>query len=172
MSVNNSESSRMRTVTWEDPRISARDTMSISGFDYLCSIRDGKIKPPPVAVLLGYKLSEVEIGRVVFELNPAEYHYNPLASVHGGIAATLLDSAMTAAILSTLRIGLTCSTLEIKVNFVRPINSRTGLVRGEGKIIYVGSRTGTAEGKLIGRDGKLYAHAVNTCMLIRARQET
>ena len=172
MSVNNSESSRIRTVTWEDPRISARDTMSISGFDYLCSIKDGKIKPPPVAALLGYKLSEVEIGRVVFELNPAEYHYNPLASVHGGIAATLLDSAMTAAILSTLRIGLTCSTLEIKVNFVRPINSRTGLVRGEGKTIYVGSRTGTAEGKLIGQDGKLYAHAVSTCMLIRARQET
>jgi len=146
--------------------------MSISGFDYLCSIKDGKIKPPPVAVLLGYRLSEVEIGRAVFELNPAEYHYSPLASVHGGIAATLLDSAMTAAIISTVPIGITCSTIEMKVNFVRPITSTTGLVRCEGKIIHVGKRTGTAEGKLIGSQGKLYAHAVNTCMILRTRQET
>lgn len=171
MSVNNSESSRMRTVTWEDPRISARDTMSISGFDYLCSIRDGKIKPPPVAVLLGYKLCKVEMGRAVFELEPAEYHYNPLASVHGGVASTLLDSAMTAAIISTLPIGITCSTIEMKVNFVRPITGKIGLVRCEGKIIHVGSRIGTAEGKLLNHEGKLYAHAVNTCMIFRTRQD-
>jgi hypothetical protein len=121
MSVNKSESRRIRTVSWEDPTISARDAMSISGFDYLCSIKDGKIIPRPVAVLLGNRLSQVEIGRVVLELNPSEYHYNSLASVHGSIAATLLDSAMTAAILSTLPIGLTCSTLEMKVYFVHPI---------------------------------------------------
>lgn len=172
MSENKSETSRIRTVTWEDPKISARDATTISGFDYLCSIKEGRIKPPPVAVLLGYRLSEVEIGRTVFELEPAEYHYNPMASVHGGIATTLLDSAMTSAIMSTLRIGLTCSTLEMKVNFVRPITSRTGLVRCEAKIIHVGKRTGTAEGKLIGHEGKLYAHAVNTCMILRARQDT
>jgi uncharacterized protein (TIGR00369 family) len=172
MSESKSESSRIRTVTWEDPNISARDAMSISGFDYLCSIKEGRIKPPPVAVLLGYRLSEVGIGRTVFELEPAEYHYNPMASVHGGIATTLLDSAMTSAIMSTLPIGLTCSTLEMKVNFIRPITSTTGLVRCEGKIIHIGKRTGTAEGKLIGNQGKLYAHAVNTCMILRSRQET
>lgn len=172
MSSSKNEPSRIRTVTWEDPRISARDATSISGFDYLCSIKEGRIKPPPVAVLLGYRLSEVEIGRVVFELEPAEYHYNPLASVHGGIATTLLDSAMTAAIISTLPIGITCSTIEMKVNFVRPITSKTGLVRSEGKIVHAGNRISTAEGKLIGNQGKLYAHAVNTCMIIRARQET
>lgn len=172
MSENRCESCRVRTVTWEDPKVSARDATSISGFNYLCSIKEGKIKRPPVAVLLGYRLSEVEVGRAVFELEPAEYHYNPLASVHGGVASTLLDSAMTAAIISTLPIGITCSTIEMKVNFVRPITSKTGLVRCEGKIIHVGSRTGTAEGKLIGHQGKLYAHAVNTCMIIRTRQET
>ncbi len=166
-----SESCRVRTVTWEDPKVSARDATTISGFNYLCSIKEGKIKPPPVAVLLGYRVSEVEMGRAVFELEPAEYHYNPLASVHGGVVTTLLDSAMTAAIISTLPIGIACSTLEMKVNFIRPITSETGLVRCEGKIIHVGSRTGTAEGKLIGHQGKLYAHAVNTCMIFRARQE-
>jgi uncharacterized protein (TIGR00369 family) len=171
MSESKSESSRIRTVTWEDPKISARDAMSISGFDYLCSIKEGRIKPPPVAVLLGYRLSEVEIGRTVFELEPAEYHYNPMASVHGGIATTLLDSAMTSAIMSTLPIGITCSTIEMKVNFVRPISDETGLVRCEGRTIHVGRRIGTAEGKLIDCRGKLYAHAVSTCMILRIRQD-
>jgi uncharacterized protein (TIGR00369 family) len=171
MSESKSDSCRIRTVTWEDPRVSARDATSISGLNYLCSIKEGKTKPPPVAVLLGYRLAEVEIGRAVFELEPAEYHYNPLASVHGGVASTLLDSAMTAAIISTLPIGVTCSTIEMKVNFVRPITSKTGLIRCEGKIIHVGSRTGTAEGKLLGHQGKLYAHGVNTCMIIRTRQD-
>jgi uncharacterized protein (TIGR00369 family) len=150
MSESKDESCRVRTVTWEDPKVSARDATSISGFNYLFSIKEGKIKPPPVAALLGYSLSEVEIGRAVFELEPAEYHYNPLASVHGGVASTLLDSAMTAAIISTLPIGITCSTIEMKVNFIRPITSKTGRVRCEGKMIHVGSRTGTAEGRLIG----------------------
>ncbi len=171
MSESKSDSRRTRTVTWEDPKVGARDATAISGFNYLCSIKEGKIKPPPAAVLLGYRVTEVEIGRAVFELEPVEYHYNPVASVHGGVASTLLNSAMTAAIISTLPIGITCSTIEMKVNFVRPITSKTGLVRCEGKIIHVGSRTGTAEGKLIDHQGKLYAHGVNTCMIIRTRQE-
>ena len=167
MSTATSESPRTRTVTWQDPHASARDATAISGLDYLRSIAEGKIAPPPIGMLIGYQLSEVEVGSTVFEVEPAEFHYNPFASVHGGIASTLLDSAMTSAILSTLPIGIACSTLEMKVNFVRPIFDNTGLLRCEAKTIHVGSRIATAEGKLIDTQGKLYAHAVTTCIVFQ-----
>jgi uncharacterized protein (TIGR00369 family) len=157
---------RVRTVTWDDPRVSRRDAAAISGFDYLAAIKDGRIPQPPAARLLGYRLSELERGCVVFELEPAEYHFNPFATVHGGITSTLLDSAMTAAVLSTLRSGLACSTLEIKVNFVRQIADGVGVVRAEGKVIHVGSSIATSEGRLVDRQGKLYAHAVTTCAIV------
>jgi uncharacterized protein (TIGR00369 family) len=131
---------RVRTVTWEDPHTSRRDAATISGLDYLYAIKEGRIPQPPAARLLGYGLREVERGRAVFELEPAEYHYNPFATVHGGITGTLLDSAMTAAVLSTLKIGVGCSTLEIKVNFVRPITGNVRVVRAEGKVLHLGSR--------------------------------
>jgi len=172
MPLNKGEYHRIRTVGWEDPLMSARDVTSISGFDYLNSIREGKIKPPPVAMLIGYRLTEIDLGRAVFELEPAEYHYNPFASVHGGIISTLLDTAMTAAILSTLPTGISCSTLEMKVNFVRPITNRTGLVRCEGKTVHIGNHIAIAEGRVIDCQDKLYAHAVNTCMIFQAKQET
>jgi uncharacterized protein (TIGR00369 family) len=164
--VKTSVSDRARTVTWEDPQVSRRDAAAISGLDYLVAIRDGRIPQPPAARLLGYRLCELERGRVVFELEPAEYHYNPFATVHGGITSTLLDSAMTAAVPSTLRIGLGCSTLEMKVNFVRPISGSVGVVRAEGKIIHLGSSIATAEGRLLDGQAKLYAHAVTTCAIV------
>jgi len=167
-SMNDRECDRTRTVTWEDPKVSARDASAISGLDYLEAIRQGKIKPPPAAVLIGYRLVKIDVGLTVFELEPAEYHYNPFASVHGGVASTLLDSAMASAVLSTLPIGLNCSTLEIKVNFVRPITSRTGILRCEAKTIHVGSRIATAEGRVIDRQNKLYAHGVTTCVIFKS----
>lgn len=165
-------SDRIRTVTWEDPTVGARDAASISGFDYLEALRNGTIKGPPAAALIGYRVVKVDIGRTVFELEPAEYHYNPFASVHGGIASTLLDSAMTSAVLATLPIGLACSTIEMKVNFVRPITSRTGLLRCEAKTVHVGARIATAEGKVFDRQNKLYAPGVNTCVIFKAAQRT
>lgn len=156
---------RSRTVTWEDPRVSRRDPAAIAGLDYLLAIREGRIPQPPAARLVGYRLSEVARGRVVFELEPDECHYNPFATVHGGIIGTLLDSAMTAAVLSTLGIGLTCSTLEMKVNFVRPVTGAAGLLRAEGSVIHAGSTVATAEGRLLDGAGKLYAHAVTTCAI-------
>ena len=165
--VKASVSDRVRTITWEDPQVSRRDAAAISGLDYLAAISDGRIPQPPAARLIGYRLCELEQGRVVFELEPAECHYNPFATVHGGITATLLDSAMTAAVLSTLRIGVACSTLEMKVNFIRPIAGGAGVVRAEGKVIHVGSSIATAEGRLHDAQGKLYAHAVTTCAISR-----
>ena len=153
---------RIHTVTWDDPASSARDARAIGGLEYLEGIRTGKVSPPPVARLVGYRIRDVEPGSAVFELEPAEYHYNPFRTVHGGIATTLLDTAMTAAVLSTLPKGLACSTLEIKVNFIRPITAKTGLVRSEARAIHVGKRVATAEARILDDRQDLFAHAVST----------
>ena len=158
---------RIRTVSWEDPKTSARDAHSISGLEYLRAIKKGEIPPPPISRLLGYNISEIDTGLAVFELEPAEYHYNPFGTVHGGIASTLLDTTMTCAILSTLPPGANCSTIEIKVNFILPIISQTGMLRCKAKTIHVGNRIATAEGKLVDKQKKLYAHAVTTCMIFQ-----
>jgi uncharacterized protein (TIGR00369 family) len=168
MSENTNETlERVHTLTWEDPKKSARDAGSISGIDYLRAIIKGQIASPPAARLVGYHIVEVENGRAVFSLTPAEFHYNPFATVHGGIASTLLDTTMTAAVLSTLPIGLSCSTLEIKVNFIRPITRKTGKMRCEADIIHIGKRIATAAGKLRDGDKKLYAHAVSTSLIFQ-----
>lgn len=159
---------RQRTVTWEDPRASRRDAAAVSGLDYLLALKEGRAPPPPAARLLGYRVREVERGRAVFEMEPAECHYNPFATVHGGIMATLLDSAMTAAVLSTLPVGVACATLEMKVNFLRPVRVEGGPLRCEAAVIHLGSSIATAEGRILDGRGKLCAHAVTTCSVFPA----
>ena len=116
-------------------------------------------------MLIGYRISNIENGSVVYELNPKEYHYNPFSKVHGGIISTLLDTAMTAAVLSSLAKGTNCSTVEIKVNFVRPVTSKCGILKCEAQILHVGKSLATVEGKLKDRNDKLYAHGVSTCSI-------
>jgi uncharacterized protein (TIGR00369 family) len=116
---------------------------------------------------MNFGLAELEEGRAVFTVEPAEYHYNPIGVVHGGLAATLLDSAMGCAVHSTLPAGAGYTTLEVKVNFVRPLTAETGEVRCEAEVIHVGGRTATAEGKVLDASGKLYAHATTTCIIFR-----
>jgi uncharacterized protein (TIGR00369 family) len=111
-------------------------------------------------------MTEVDEGRVVFAVGPAEYHYNPLGTVHGGVIATLLDSALGCAVQSMLPSGTGYTTLELKVNYLRPMTSRTGTVYSEGKIIHMGSRIATAEARVTDASGKLYAHATTTCILL------
>ena len=160
---------RARTVTWEDPRLGRRDAASVSGLDHLRAVLEGKAPLPPAARLLGYRPREVERGRTVFELEPAECHYNPFATVHGGIVATLLDTAMTAAVLSALEAGAACATLEMKVNFVRAVTAETGLLSCEGKVVHLGARIATAEGRVVDGRGQLCAHGVTTCSVFPAR---
>ena len=157
---------RTRTITWEDPVPGARAGRAMSGLDYLKAMQEGRIPPPPIAVLVDMRIVEVSEGRVVFAAQPAEFHYNPLGAVHGGLAATLLDSALGCAILSTLPAGTGFTTLEIKVNYLRPMTLETGPVYCEGKVIYVGGRVATAEGRITGADGKLYAHGTTTCIIL------
>src|SRR5437764_1165699 len=161
------QTSRTREIIWEDPTAAMQTGKTISGIAYLKALQSGELPPPPIAVLLGMWISEVSEGRVVFALEAAEYHYNPLGTVHGGVMATLLDSAMGCAVQSTLPAGTSYTTLELKVNYLRPVTSKTGMLYCEGKVIYVGGRIATAESRLTDADGKLYAHGTTTCIVLR-----
>ena len=163
----NTDSERIRTVTWADPRHLAEAGRGLSGLEFLQKIVSGEFSPPPLASVLNFDLVEVREGYAVFAIDPAEYHYNPIGVVHGGVAATLLDSAMGCAVHSTLPAGAGYTTLEIKVNFVRAMTSETGRVRCEAKLIHIGGRTATAEGRIVDEAGKLYAHGTTTCLVLR-----
>ena len=159
---------RKKTIIWDDPETNKRDAVSsVSGLDYLRAIRDNKISPPPVALLVGYRIIEVDEGYAQFELDPAEYHYNPFATVHGGILSTLLDTAMTASVLSILPKGYSCSTIEIKVNFIKSVTAKTGTLRCEASPIHIGKRLATVEGRLKDKAGELHAHGVSTCSIFK-----
>jgi uncharacterized protein (TIGR00369 family) len=142
---------------------------SYDGLDFLKGIIAGILPQPPISQTLGFLLIEAETGRAAFEGLPEYRHYNPIGSVHGGFAATLLDSALGCAIFSTLRKGDVWTTLELKLNFVRPITKDTGPVRAEGRIIHRGRTVATSEGDLKDGAGKLYAHATTTCMIFPAK---
>jgi uncharacterized protein (TIGR00369 family) len=142
---------------------------SHAGLDFLKGIVDGAQPSPPISQLVGFHLVEVEEGRAVFEGLPEFRHYNPIGTVHGGFAATLLDSALGCAIFSTLQKGDAWTTLELKLNFVRPMSKDTGPVRAEGRLIHRGRTVATAYGELKDGAGKLYAHASTTCMIFPAK---
>lgn len=156
---------RTRTVAWDDPFISAGLAGTEPGIVLLRKLVNGEVPPPPIAQLLGFRLVQVEPGFAVFEIEPAEYHYNPIGVVHGGVAGTLLDSCMGCSIHSTLPAGTGYTTLEFKVNLVRPVTMNTGLLRAEGRIVHAGARMATADGKLVDAAGKIYAHGTTTCMI-------
>ncbi len=138
---------------------------SMNGLDFLQKLLDGTLPAPPFAALLGFRPTEVESGRVVFIATPDAKLYNPIGSVHGGFAATLLDSCMGCAVQSKLKAGEGYTTVELKVNFVRQISADTGEVRAEGKVIHVGKQIALAEGRLTDTRGRLLAHATTTCMV-------
>ena len=161
---------RTRTFTWEDPRSLAEAARGLTGLEFLRKVVSGELPRPPISALMNFGLAELSEGRAVFTVEPAEYHYNPIGVVHGGLAATLLDSAMGCAVHSVLPAGAGYTTLEIKVNFVRALTAETGPVRCEAEVIHVGGRTATAEGKVIDAAGKLYAHATTTCIIFRGER--
>src|SRR5439155_3073164 len=133
--------------------------ISMTGLDFLQDMIAGKLPQPPMAATLGFRLVEVAQGRAAFEGLPEFRHYNPISSVHGGFAATLLDSALGCAIFSTMAKGETWTTLELKLNLVRGLTKDSGLVRAEGRIIHRGRTVATSEGDLRDKAGKLDAHA-------------
>ncbi|HEY0320313.1 MAG TPA: PaaI family thioesterase [Pyrinomonadaceae bacterium] len=158
---------RTRTFSWEDPRALAEAGRGLPGLEYLQKIVAGELPRPPIGALMNFAITELSEGRAVFTVEPAEYHYNPIGVVHGGLAATLLDSAMGCAVHSMLPAGAGYTTLEIKVNYVRAMTAETGTVRCEAKAIHIGGRTATAEGRVLDESGKLYAHGTTTCIIFR-----
>ncbi len=138
----------------------------MSGLDVLQLIAAGELPPPPIAETLGFGAIEVEEGRATFTVEPAEFHYNPIGVVHGGLALALLDSAMGCAVHTTLPAGVAYTTLEVKANFVRPLTASTGLVRCTGTVVHGGRTVATAEGRIVDGAGKLYAHGTSTLLVV------
>jgi uncharacterized protein (TIGR00369 family) len=158
---------RERTFTWEDPLATAAGARGRSGLEFVHALMDGTLPPPPIAVLLGLGPIEAEEGRVVFAGTPGEEHYNPIGVVHAGFVMTLLDSALGCAVQTTLPVGRAYTTLETKVNMIRPIHASTGRVLAEATVLHSGRTTATAEAKAVSEEtGKLLAHATTTCAVM------
>jgi uncharacterized protein (TIGR00369 family) len=141
----------------------------LSGMQMFEAMFDGRLPSPPIGATLDFLPVHIEPGYAVFQGKPGFNHYNPLGTVHGGWFATLLDSAVACAVHSQLPAGKAYTTLELKMNIVRALTDRVPLVRAEGRVVHAGNQVATAEGRLIGPDGKLYAHASTTCLVFDAR---
>lgn len=137
----------------------------MSGLAFVQGLADGTLPLNTIAHTLGYDIIEADSGRVVVTAEPKDIHLNPAGTVHGGLAATMLDSCMGLAVQSTLEKGLGSTTLEFKISFVRPITPQTGLIKAEGTVISRGRRVGTAEGRVTDSEGRLLVHGTTTCLI-------
>ena len=149
-------------------RVSPERQKEMTGLEFVQGLADGNLPLNMMAQTLGYDITAAEHGRVVVTADPKETHLNPAGTVHGGLAATMLDSCMGLAIQTTLEKGLSSTTLEFKISFVRPIMPETGPIRAEGTVISRGRRVGTAEGRVIDRNGRLLVHATTTCLIFES----
>jgi uncharacterized protein (TIGR00369 family) len=143
------------------------DRQSLSGIEYMRKLVAGEMVPSPMSRLLNFQLVEIDEGRAVVEAEPSLDHENGLGIAHGGLAATLLDTALGCAVNSVMPAGKVFTTLEMKVNYTLPITRETGVVTCTAHVVHVGSRTATAEGRIVDGNGKLYAHGSATCILFR-----
>lgn len=159
---------RTRTVTWESPDATVAAAATASGLDVMQRMAAGELPPPPVALVLGFGPSEIAEGRCVFATEPGEHQYNPLGTVHGGVIATLLDSAMGCAVQTTLPAATGYTTTDLQVRYVRPVTDRSGRLECEGTVVHRGARLATAEGRLTDAHGRLLAHATTSCLILAA----
>jgi uncharacterized protein (TIGR00369 family) len=144
--------------------VSAERQKEMSGLAFVQGLADGTLPLNTIARTLGYDVVEAENGRVVVVATPSDAHLNPAGMVHGGLAATLLDSCMGLAVQSTLEKGISQTTLEFKIMLTRPITPQTGTIRAEGVVLSRGRRVGTAEGRLTDGSERLLAHGTTTCL--------
>lgn len=158
---------RRREHEWGDPARTARAAAGMDGLEFVRALAAGEVSPAPIATTLGFALTEVEPGRVVFELRPQEFHYNPIGGMHGGVFATVLDSACGCAVHSMLPAGVRYTSLDLSVKFLRGVTVETGRLRCEGTVAHLGRRTGLATAELRGPDGRLYAQATSSLLILR-----
>ncbi|MEU7825407.1 PaaI family thioesterase [Catellatospora sp. NPDC049133] len=159
---------RTRTFSWSDPRRNAAELGRFSGLELLQAMSRGELPAPPVMHLLGMDGLEAEEGRVVVTMRAQEFHYNPLGGVHGGILATLLDTAAACAVHSTLPAGVGYTSLDLTTKFLRPVSVDSGMLRCEGTVISRGRRTALAQSQLTDDRGRLLAHATSSCLIFDA----
>jgi uncharacterized protein (TIGR00369 family) len=146
--------------------VTADQRKEMTGLEFVQGMVDGTLPHNTIAGTLGYRIVEAEKGRVVITALPKDTHLNPQGTVHGGLAATLLDSCMGLAVQTLLDKGVGSTTLEFKISFVRAITPETGMIRAEGTVVNQGRRVGTAEGRVTDTQGRLLAHATTTCLIL------
>ena len=148
---------------------STEDLASLSGLEFLRAMIGGRVPGPTIAKTMGFRLAAVEEGSVVFECDVGPHLLNPLGSVHGGVALTLIDSAAGCAVHTTLAAGTGYTTIETKVNFTRAIRPDAGTVRAEGRVVTRGRQIATAEARVLSSDGAVLAHGTSTLMILAPR---
>jgi uncharacterized protein (TIGR00369 family) len=158
---------RTRTFEWDVPDETMRAGAGLSGLELLQAIADGRTPQPPISAPLDFKLVAVGEGTAIFRGVPGEHLMNPMGQIHGGYAATLLDSAMGSAVMTTVDAETAYRTVDLMVHLTRAIQVDTGPVVAEGKVVHRGNRVATAEGRLIDAQGRLLAHGTTTCLIMR-----
>jgi uncharacterized protein (TIGR00369 family) len=158
---------RQRSYTWDDPAIAAEAARALDGLSFFREIMSGRLPAPPIMATLGISAVSFERGKAVFAVTPAEYHYNPIGSVHGGVYATICDSACGCAVHTMLPAGAYYTSIDLDTRFIRPITSGTGRLLCEGTVDYIGIRTALARARLVNAEGKLFAQATSNCLIVR-----
>src|SRR6201996_5516844 len=161
---------RERTFSWADPVAIARAAAGLSGAEFFAAISVGTIPLPPVMRALDFDGVSFGEGRAVFRLTPQEFHYNPLGTVHGGVFATLLDSACGCAVHTMLPAGVFYTSLDLSVKLLRPVTVNTGPITAEGTVVHLGRRTALVEARITDGAGKVYATATSSCLVLRPDQ--
>jgi uncharacterized protein (TIGR00369 family) len=157
---------RSRVVEWDDPLETAAGARGRTGLQFLQALAAGELPAPPILHTVGFRLVSVDAGTVVFALDPAEYHYNPIGSVHGGVYATLLDSAAGCAVHSMLPAGVGYTSLDLSVKFLGAVRVGSGALTCTGTVTHLGKRTALAEARLQDASGRLLATATSSCLIV------
>ena len=159
---------RTKTIQWNDPMNGALQAKQMNGLDYLQAISDGAISYPPLLKTLDFKPVTIAPGQAIFTFEPQEFHYNSIGTVHGGVIAAILDTAMGCSLHSLLEAGTGYTTLELKVNFLKAITCKSGELKATGNVIHSGGRTALVEAKLTGKSNTIYAYGTSTCMILNS----
>jgi uncharacterized protein (TIGR00369 family) len=162
------DGTRTRTYSWTDPAVHAAVLGSTNGLDLMRKMVAGELPPPPIMNLIDISGMEVEEGSVTFYLEPQEFHYNPLGTMHGGVLSTLLDSAAACSLHSTLPAGVGYTSLDLNVKFLRAVTVESGRLTCKGGVLQKGRRTALTEARLTDTAGRLIAHATSSCMIFEA----
>jgi uncharacterized protein (TIGR00369 family) len=157
---------RSRSVTWYDPAVTVSGGAGLSGLEFMQAMMAGRLPPPPIAQLLNMRLREVQQGLVVFECKPDESVYNPIGVVHGGLACTLTDSAIGCAVQTTLAAGVGYTSIDITVNYLRPVTLNSGTLVATGRVTKPGRRVASAAAEVHDGSGRLVATATSNCLIM------